>query len=160
MEIIDDNTSQILGEKVGTLYVEAYQDVLSEYRKVATGKTIKSISYRITLLPNGVNIKIQADKGLFFIQTGRRKGAKLPVRKTATGFELFPQLQEWVEAVGYTGSHYLLARSISEKGIKGIPITEIVIQQLAQQVNALILQTIGQHAMQNLVREVRGILLE
>lgn len=157
MKILDENTGQILGQKVGILYVDEYKGVLTDYKKVATARTIRSISYEIIIRSNGVRIKIQADKGLFFIESGRKKGGKLPVRKTADGFELFPRLQEWVEAVGYGGSHYLLAKGISERGIKGIPITEIVLQQIAQEVDRLVVNIVREEVVQNLIRELKII---
>ena len=124
--------------RIGTLFVDEYQQTLVKARKVATRKTIISIDYELTITSTFVKVTITADKSLLFIEKGRRKGAKRPVKKVGDKFELVEPLQEWVRAVGYTGSEYLLAKGISERGIEPTKITEIVVERIDKELRELL----------------------
>lgn len=131
---------QQIGQEVINILLEEYRTTLIQYKKVATRKTIQSLRGDQDATTNKVIIKINANESLFFIISGRRKGAKLPVRKVNGQFELVPELREWKVAVGYRGADYILAKGISERGIKGIPITSIVLEKVQDRINELILR--------------------
>lgn len=126
-------------KRVGTIAVKGYKDTLRKYKKYATKKTHDSIEYEISINDKELSVKIFAAKSLIYIEFGRRKGAKLPVQKVNGSFELVPELKEWVKAVGYGGSHYYLAKIISERGIKAIPITDIVIQTIEKEIQEIMI---------------------
>jgi hypothetical protein len=116
---------------IGSILISKYRDVIKRTKKVATGKTIAGIKIEGSTTGITASIKVIAPKSLQHIEKGRRKGAKLPVRKVGDRFELVPALEEWKRAVGYKGSDYMLAKGISERGIKPTPITQNVIKESA-----------------------------
>lgn len=107
---------------------EGYREVLKKYKKVATGRTIRSIEPGHRITETGFVAYVEANIGLFYIQSGRRKGAKLPMEKRGGSWYLKPRLELWKQAVNFGGPDFLLARAISRKGIKGIDITGEVIE--------------------------------
>lgn len=136
MTFIEDG--KVVGRDVGDLIVTVYQDVLEASKKVATRKTYRSIRYEVEVSIEKISIKIYASESLVFIEKGRRKGAKLPVQKVNGKFELVDELKDWVVAVNYTGSHYILAKRISERGIIGVPITAQVIERIGEKIDSLL----------------------
>jgi len=112
----------------------AYQDTLLQNKKVVTRKTYNSIEVDWRVENGVMRQTVSARESLLFIIKGRRPGAKLPVKKTEKGFELVDELAEWVVAVGFGGSHYLLARKIARDGIKGVPITDMALQQIKREI--------------------------
>lgn len=124
--------------KTGELLVDTIKGQLVDARKVATKRTINSIQYEIAIQGDNIKITITADKSLLFIESGRRKGAKLPVKNVNGKFELVDRLQEWVDAVGYTGSHYLLAKGISERGIKPTNIINAAVDKISDEISDLL----------------------
>lgn len=132
-----------MGREIVSLLVRQYQETLTRNRKVATRKTVESVTGEADVTTNEVNIKITANQSLFFIISGRRRGAKLPVRRVGDRFELFPDLQEWKVAVGFRGNDYVLARAISEKGIEGVPITNMVLDAVGDDVRRIVSTTLA-----------------
>lgn len=124
--------------KTGEVIVESVKDTLRLFRKVATRKTIRSIRYEVSIKEGIATVSIWAIEEYRYILSGRRKGAKRPVRKVGNKFVLVENLLEWTKAVNYTGSHYLLAKGISERGIKGIPITKIALQKVEKEIEQII----------------------
>lgn len=145
-----------LGDWIVDRLVREYKLVLLENRKVATAKTFQSIRGESSTTENKAIARIYARESLTFIQSGRRPGAKLPVQRTADGFELVPLLQEWVRAVGFTGNYYLLARKIAERGIKAVPITAIVLERTRTEILERIQQETVQQLSQKVFAEIRA----
>lgn len=146
---------EILADRIITLLVDEYQAVLLENRKFATRKTYNSIRGDRTTTSNRSVIRIYADKALDFIISGRRPGARLPVVKVGDKFELVPELKEWVRAVGFQGPPYLLARKIAERGIKGVPITAIVLQRTEQKIRDMIGEFYAEQMRRQIVEDIR-----
>lgn len=144
-------------ETIAKLVQQEYRDELRRNRKYVTRKTYNSIDYEIEIKDGCIRIGIYANESLLFIESGRRKGAKLPVKKTVNGFELVDELQEWVEAVRFTGSYYLLARAISKKGIKGVPITDLVLQRIGADVDRMLFDLLKDLATTTLVNLTKKI---
>lgn len=144
-------------ESAGEILVDLYKNTLVQNRKFATKKTHRSIEYKIIISPTEIKIQILSNISLLFIEKGRRKGAKLPVKKVGGKFELVDELKEWVKAVGYGGSHYVLAKRISERGIKGTPITAIVIAKLGNKLDKLISEYFAEQEIIFLRKEMRSI---
>lgn len=157
--LFDDSDSLLelenLGREIISILVGEYRSTLLRFRKVATRKTFESIAGESDVTTNEVVIKIKANESLLFIISGRRKGAKLPVRKVGDRFELFPDLQEWKVAVGFKGNDYILARAISEKGIKGIPITDMVLEAVQDEITRLITERLARATLNNIANEIR-----
>lgn len=145
--------------EIGIFTQEAFKEELIRNKKFATRKTVNSIEYEVIINANSISVKIFSNISLVFIESGRRKGAKLPVKKTANGFELVDELKEWVEAVNFTGSYFLLARKISERGIKGVPITDLVLQRIGKDIDRMFVEMFKDIAVSTLVRQMKKILL-
>lgn len=137
------------------LLVEQYRAELIKVRKVVTRKTYESIAGRDDVTTNKVLIQITANESLFFIISGRRRGAKLPVRKVGDRFELVPDLQEWKVAVGYRGSDYVLARGISERGIEGIPITTMVLDATRDKIRVIVTESLARIFAESVANDIR-----
>ena len=144
-----------IGQEVLTILLNEYRETLTQYKKVATRKTIESLRGEQDATTNRIILKVTANESLFFIISGRRKGARLPVRKVGDKFELVTELQEWKVAVGYRGADYILAKGISERGIKGIPITSIVLQNKKQKILELITRRFADISQEALVNTIK-----
>lgn len=128
--------SQFAREVAFTLN-DLYRDTLTQRGKVVTGQTIDSLEVDFELLGTDYRFVVSADKSLLFIQTGRRKGAKYPMKKVNGEFVLVDRLKLWKDTVGFNGPDFILARSIVIKGIKGVPITDIVIERFRDELQRL-----------------------
>lgn len=146
-----------LYQEIVTLLEQTYKSVLVENRKVATRRVLNSIKGQFQEQAKGAIIKILADQGLFYIESGKRANTKLPVRKVGDKFELFPRIQEWRDVVGFGGSDYQLAKAIAKKARKGVPITEIVLQRALPQIRLLVRQWLRNEFTNFFVAEVRKI---
>ena len=144
-----------ISDRVLDLLILETERVLAEKKKVITGKTLRSLSGQSSETSRRVLIKFLADESLNFIQQGRRKGAKYPGRVVNGKFEVFPELKRWKEAVGFQGSDFILARSISEKGIKPTPIIEEVLGRVEQRVYDIIDEEWTEVAGEFVLSEVR-----
>lgn len=146
-----------IGIGVGNILERHYKQVLAEKGKIATRRTINSInpSYKVT--GDSVNIKVSADKGLFFIQSGKRANTKLPLKKSGDRFVLVDRLAEWKGAVGFGGTDYLLARAIAKKARKGIDITGIVIDRSKTELNKFISNEVVNEFRDVLVADIRQV---
>lgn len=126
--------------KVARLTLEKYGEILSRLNKVATGRTRNSLHYEYDVTPTEVSIKIRSDVGLLFIELGKRANTKLPVRKVNGVWQLVPRLEEWRKAVGFGGTDWQLAYTIAKNPREGIPVTDMVLQELRPIFAALLLQ--------------------
>lgn len=151
------NDYRTQANSIGIFVQKAYRDELLRNRKFATRKTYNSIDYEIEITHRQIRIVITANQSLLFIESGRRRGAKLPVKNVGGRFELVDELQEWVEAVNYTGSHYLLARGISLRGIKGVPITDMVLKRISKDIDQMFVDIFKELAVNALVRQTKRI---
>jgi len=145
-----------VGIRVSNLMVEAYKRILIEKKKVATRTTIKSLKAGHRLRKDGVTAYVSADKGLFFIQSGRRPGGKLPMRKTGGQWRLVERLEKWKRAVNFGGPDFLLARSIARKGVKGVDITGMVLEEERANIAHEIAQAATEDIKDVTVRELRN----
>lgn len=118
-----------VGIRVSTILAEAYRRVLTQKNKIATRTTINSIKGGHRKNRDGVTAYVSADRGLFFIQSGKRANTKLPMKKTGGKWRLVERLELWKNAVGFGGPDFLLARSIARKSRKGIDITGQVLEE-------------------------------
>lgn len=144
-----------LVNEVSMIMEDNLKDILLKYRKFATKKTYSSVRSEDDTTENRAVIRLLALESLRFIVSGRRPGAKLPVRKTGDGFELVPELKEWVKAVGFTGHYFLLARSIARKGVKGVPIVELMIEKSRPQIMDAIRRRTVDNARGVIIKDLR-----
>lgn len=131
-------------KQTGEILVSSIKETLKLFRKVATRKTIRSVRYEVEIGNGKATVTVWAEKSYQYILSGRRKGAKRPVRKVGNKFVLVQELLEWTKAVNYTGSHYLLAKGISERGIKGVPITKIALGKVEKEVIEIITKYVSE----------------
>jgi len=103
--------------------------ILRKYRKVVTGRTIRSLETESERGPTSHSVDLYADKSWLFIEKGKRANTKLPV--IGGTFELVPELKAWKAAVGFGGSDYMLARAIARKPRKGIPLTDDLLREVS-----------------------------
>lgn len=139
-----------IGLIIANILANGYRDVLTRKGKVATRRTINSITPGQRIRSEGVTAYIIADRGLFFIQSGKRANTKLPVRKVSGGFELVPRLKEWSDAVGFGGSDFMLARAIAKKSRAGIDITGQVLNENMK----IITDTIGMASTDEIKKQI------
>lgn len=118
---------------------------LVSFGKVATGGTLRSVRWvglgnrnaaQFGVASHGTfKRQVIAGKGLFFIQSGRRAGAKMPVRMVGTGprggkiFEPLPALIQWFNALNIPKSAWFpILRAIKRRGIKPTPVTKRAVE--------------------------------
>ena len=104
-------------EKRGDQLVNHLKQELIKKKKVATGKTLKSVTKEIVEKGDGrISLKILADEDIAFILGGRKKGLQLPP----------PQhLEKWAKVRGLKirdakSLGFSIARGIKKKGIRGV----------------------------------------
>lgn len=90
---------------------QGVEHVFYENNKVATGKTVDSINITRTIGEQYYRFEIGIGGGYPYIVGGRRAGEPPPPNK---------ELQEWANAVGFTGRIPSLAFFISKKGIEAV----------------------------------------
>ena len=124
-EIQWTETTRVLNEFAQSI-VDTYKDKIQEY---SSGKLYNSITFRTAITGKGLKITIRLADYWKYIEYGRRKGARMPPIKA---------IKDWIEVrnivprpaklpsgkteVPTTESlAYIIARSISRKGIKARP---------------------------------------
>lgn len=121
------NEVEKLADRLAATMTAQTQIALLSFRAKATGGTLRSIK------PGGLRIatayfqrrQVIASEGFKFIVSGRRKGAKMPIRMVGVGprggkiFEPLPALVRWFNVLGIPKAAWFpILRSISRKGIK------------------------------------------
>ena len=118
-------TTRVLNEFAQNI-VETYKDKIQEY---SSGRLYKSITFKTSITGKGLQVTINLADYWQYIENGRRKGAKMPPIKA---------IKDWIEvrnivprpvklSSGKTeiptieSLAYIIARSISRKGIKARP---------------------------------------
>lgn len=109
------------------------KSILLRNKKIATGALYNSIRYDVS--SDGTILFFFAEEGKW-VQQGRRKGAKMPPPGP---------ILRWIKVKGLKGRDkrgrfitdkaltFLIARSISEKGIKALPFMNIAIREARKQ---------------------------
>ena len=118
-------TERVLNEFAQSI-VDTYKDKIQEY---SSGKLYNSITFRTSITGKGLKITIRLADYWQYIEYGRRKGAKMPPIKAIKDWievrNIVPRpmkLQGGKTEVPTTESlAYIIARSISRKGIKARP---------------------------------------
>ena len=128
-----------IADRVIDLLIREIELELKARKKVVTGRTLKSLTGVSDESFRRAFIKVLSDPSLGYIISGRRKGAKYPGEVVDGKFELFPEVREWKEKVGFGGTDFVLARAISENGIKPTPIIQTVLARVQQRVYDIIL---------------------
>ena len=146
-----------IGVGIGNVLEKYYKQVLTEKGKIATRRTINSIDPSYKVLGDSVNVKVTADIGLFFIQSGKRANTKLPLKKQGDKFVLVDRLKDWKSAVNFGGSDYLLARAIAKKARRGIDITGIVIDRSKDELNRFIAQSAAANFRDVIVTDIKNV---
>jgi hypothetical protein len=116
-------------EIVGTDSIAFLIKYLVEKGKQDTGNLISGLSFKVIEDTNGLLLQIISKEKYFdVVDEGRKKGAKQPPIKP---------IQSWVQRKGIVISNYsskqtafIIARSISKKGIKGIDAKKKMIQNV------------------------------
>lgn len=116
-------------EIVGVQSIQFLIKYLVEKGKQDTGKLISGLSYKVIEDTNGLLLQIISKEKYFdVVDGGRRRGAKMPPIKP---------IQSWVKRKGIIigkntseQTAFIIARSISKKGIKGIKAKDKMIQNV------------------------------
>lgn len=134
-----------LADKVaGTMTNYAKLSLIS-FGKVASGGTLRATTWRdaggrnnaiFGVAATGLQRRqIVSGMGWFFITSGRRAGAKMPIRLIGTGprggkvFEPLPALVRWFTALNIDKTAWFpILRAIKVRGIKPIPLARRAIQ--------------------------------
>jgi hypothetical protein len=107
--------------------IVSFATTLRTFKKIATQKTYNSMRTQITKGTYITNIDLYAHKSLYFIEKGRRAGAKPPP---------ISPIEEWIKAkniqfqdkrgrnLSTKSMAFIISRSIGKKGIKPTPIIE------------------------------------
>lgn len=123
-------TQQELAKQILAVYIKYYEIVLNEKGKIATRKTIESLTGDIKTGLTDINVKVITAVSLLYIEFGRRAGAKMPPSGS---------LDDWYAAVGIDPKlDYVIRRSIARKGIKPTPITQPVIDAAQGEIDELV----------------------
>ena len=89
---------------------DAYRKVLIDGDKKATGATISSLNYKLSISGYSITGELYGSKAIQFIRSGRRPGAKLPPQGS---------LLDWMRSRSIPAkAEFPIRRAIAKKGIK------------------------------------------
>ena len=112
---MNSNLVTILNE-IGAEIVEKYKQELINQDKVVTGKLYNSIDYKLEISRDSIKLIFVAEDYYINIENGRQAGSKMPP---------ISKIREWCQFKGILDKNaYIIARSISLKGIRAIPSLE------------------------------------
>lgn len=111
-----------LAQRLASLYKNNFKLALINVGALATGKTLKSVVVGFTLDSPSRGLyrrNVSARRTWVFIQKGRKKGGKLPVRKVGDKYEPVPELKEWFLALNIPRNAWLpIMKKIVRDGVK------------------------------------------
>lgn len=151
-------TESLLNSFAQTI-VNRYKDKISEY---ASGKLYKTIDYTITSQNDSYLVTINLEEYWVFLENGRRAGAKMPpvsaienwikVRKILprpvtlkSGKQRVPTIQQLA---------YVIARSISRKGIAPRPFMSESINQTIEDFKSKLSAAVREDVLDNLEQKL------
>ena len=106
------NLIKILND-IGNEITENYKSELQRNKKIATGKLYNSIDYKLIIEDKSIKLIFIAEDYFLDVEEGRKAGSKMPPLN---------KIKEWMRVKGIINRDpYLIARSISLKGIRAIP---------------------------------------
>lgn len=112
---MNSNLVTILNE-IGAKIVEKYKQELLNQDKVVTGKLYNSIDYKLEISRDSIKLIFVAEDYYINVENGREAGSKMPP---------ISKIREWCRFKGILEKNaYIIARSISLKGIRAIPSLE------------------------------------
>ena len=112
---MNSNLVTILNE-IGAEIVEKYKQELTNQNKVVTGKLYNSIDYKLEISRDSIKLIFVAEDYYINVEDGRQAGSKMPP---------ISKIREWCQFKGILDKNaYIIARSISLKGIRAIPSLE------------------------------------
>lgn len=107
-------------DKLGQAYVQELKAQLKKMDGVLTGRLLESISYEVKNTSDGYTLQIYMEDYGEFVNSGRRKGAKMPPPAAMMNFvrqaNIRPRPGQSLESVAFA-----IGRSISLNGIKPKP---------------------------------------
>jgi hypothetical protein len=128
---------RLFGEKQLEIFGNRYVDILTaelkSAGKVASGKLLQSLDYRIVREANIIQIIIQANDYLTYVDAGRKPGSFPPLKA----------IQSWTKLKGIPQSAaFPIARSIFKFGIKPTNVIEKTNRKIVSSNNLTTLQKI------------------
>ena len=106
------NLIKVLND-IGNEITENYKSELQRNKKIATGKLYNSIDYKLIIEDKSIKLIFIAEDYFLDVEEGRKAGSKMPPLN---------KIKEWMRVKGIINRDpYLIARSISLKGIRAIP---------------------------------------
>lgn len=100
---------------IGEFIRDTYKDKLKSGGSIATGKLFNSVNYRVEMRDDSVVVIFIAENYYLNIEKGREPNGKFPPIEA---------IRKWIVAKGLPnkpGLEYLIARKISEQGVKAKP---------------------------------------
>ena len=132
--------------KVNELAEESVKEALRKKGKVATSKTINSIRSVIKVSENEYVGEVWGAGGLKFIESGRRKGAKMPPSGV---------LLPWMRSKGISeDKEFVIRRSISIKGIKPTNIISGALKSNARERRDLLAKAVANETFKTIVNSL------
>lgn len=117
-----------LATKVADSHANYLKISITRHRAIATGKTLQSVRSEFILdSPTRGQFRrsITAKNSWWFIQQGRKAGAKMPIKRVGTTskgrpiFEPLPEMLEWFQALNIPRAAWFpILRAIKRRGIK------------------------------------------
>jgi hypothetical protein len=144
-------------KKWAQLVVSNAKSILIRNKKVASGKLVNSVRYKVE--PNG-KIKFLYNKDGKWVTQGRRKGAKFPPPKA---------ISNWIKQKGIKGRGkdgrfisnesltYLISRGIAKKGIKPLPFMKMATKAAIKQLPKILKPVVSKTARQKVLKDIRLI---
>ena len=132
-------------DQLGQAYVKQMQEQLKRMDGVLTGQLLESIDYQVKKTPDGYTLQILMEDYGEFVNSGRRKGAKMPPPAAMMQFvreaNIRPRKNQTLESVAFA-----IGRSISQNGIKPKPFIskglQVVDKELEGKLEDALVQTI------------------
>lgn len=146
--------------QIKNLLLKAIRKQVKVSKKVASGKTLRSIKGRTEFLFTRTRILIVSDIALKFIISGRRAGAKQPPPE---------KIIEWIKVRRIQGRDkrgrfikrsslaFLIGRAIARRGIKPTPIVEDALEPIQRTLDVLIRKIGREGIKREIVRRAKAV---
>lgn len=128
-----------LADRVAEIYQNNLKLAITRQRAIASGKTLQSVKAEFIMdspMRGQFRRAVTAKSSWWFIQVGRKKGAKMPIRQAGTNskgkpiFEPLPELVAWFRTLGIPRQAWFpILFAIKRRGIRPRRIRDIAMRQ-------------------------------
>lgn len=141
---------EIYFKKKGKDLVDKLKSQLRKKKKVASGKTVDSISFSTYQEGDKQTLVIEANEDIAYIIGGRSKGQSPPIK----------EIQEWAKSKDINkNAAWAIAKDLKENPIKGVSLTSFTKredQQIFEELQELIANAEEENILNDLTAEIKN----